>query len=291
MVTTLLKIPWRSKSTGINFYKKESYSNQLTFLQCLDMSPPLRYSGCTNISFTETEKTFNACINVANLQLNSKNDVSVGARVAFTLIFGLLVLMLVSSAENITVLVSLLGKSFPAKSIYIYTANLASTDSLLTLLVAINPITRQMVGNAGDEIVCKLSYFAIETSLIASVLTLVAIGYKRYKEVVSLNIATLHSWNQERRMARKQCWVIWLIAGISASPFLSARSVNDKSECIINENWPAVYVKVYLPFLFLMFVYCRIYCFLRSHRIANAIVFSANHPSQNVHFPATCLCL
>ena len=258
------------------------------------MSPPLRYSGCSNISVTKTEKIFNACINVTNLQLNSKNDVPVGERVAFTAIFGLLVL--VSLAENIIVLVNLLRKSFPAKAIYIYTANLASTDLLLTLSVVLIPITRQMIGKAGDEIACKLSYFTIETSLIASVLTLVAIGYKRHNKVTSLNIATLHSWNQEKRVARKQCWVIWLIASISASPFLSARSINDKSECTMNENWSAMYVKLYLvshfvifflfPISFLMFVYCRIYHFLRSHRISNAVVFCPNHASQNVHSPA-----
>ena len=256
------------------------------------MSPPVRYSGCTNISFTETGKNVNACIiNVTNLQLSPKNDAPIGEKVAFTFIFALL--LLVSLMGNITVLVTLFCKSFPARSLYIYTANLASTDLLLTLSLALNPITRHMTGKAGDEIVCKLSYFTIETSLIASVLMLVAIGYKRYSKLTSLNIATEHSLNQERRVARKQCWVIWLIAGISASPFLSARSVNDKSECIINENWPAVYVKLYFvshfvifflfPFLFLTFVNCRIYCFLRSHTIPNAIVFNANHPSQNVH--------
>ena len=97
-------------------------------------------------------------------------------------------------------------------------------------------------------------------------------------------------------MARKRCWVIWLIAGISASPFLSAHSINDKSECINYENWPVVYVKLYLvshfviiflfPFLFLTFVYCRIYCFLRSHTIPSTIEHKAKYPSQNAHFPA-----
>ena len=70
------------------------------------MSPPVRYSGCTNISLTETGKTFNACVNVTNLQLNSKNDAPVGERVAFTSIFVLLVLL--SLGGNITVLVSYL---------------------------------------------------------------------------------------------------------------------------------------------------------------------------------------
>ena len=257
------------------------------------MYPPVRYSDCTNISFTGTGKTFNACINVTNLQLNSKNDVPVGERVAFTFIFALL--LLVSLAGNIIVLVTLLRKSLPPRSIYIYTINLASTDLLLTLSLVLRAIARNMTGRAGDEIVCKLSHFTIETTLIASVLTLVAIGYKRYNKVMSLNIATLHSWNQERRVARKQCWVIWLIAGISASPFLSARTVNHKSECIIYETWSAVYVKVYLvshfvlffvfPFLFLTFVQCRIYCFLRSHTVPNAIEPSTNHPSQNVYSP------
>ena len=258
------------------------------------MSPPVRYSGCTNISLTETGKTFNVCVNVTNLQLNSKNDVPVGERVAFTSIFVLLVLL--SLGGNITVLVTLLRKSFPARAIYTYTANLAGTDLLLTLSMALNSITRRMISKAGDEIVCKLSYFAIETSLIASILMLVVIGYKRYNKVTSLNNATLHSWNQERRVARKRCWVIWLIAGISTSPFLSARSINDKSECINYENWPVVYVKLYLvshfviiflfPFLFLTFVYCRIYCFLRSHTIPSTIEHKANYPSQNAHFPA-----
>ena len=257
------------------------------------MSPPLRYSGCTNISFTETGKTFNVCINVTNLQLNSENDVPVGERVAFTFIFALFLLL--SLAGNMTVLVTLLRKSLPARAIYIYTINMASTDLLLTLSLVLKAITRNMTGKAGNEIVYKLSHFTIETTFIASVLTLVVIGYKRHNKVLSLNIATLHSWNQERRVARKQCWVIWLIAGISASPLLSARSLNDKSECIINENWPAVYVKLYLvshfvifflcPFSFLTFVHCRLYYFLRSHTVPNTIGPSANHPSQNAHPP------
>ena len=258
------------------------------------MSPPVRYSGCTNISFTETGKNFNTCINVTNLQLNSKNDVPLVERVTFTSIFAFLVL--VSLTGNITVLVTLLRKSFPARAIYTYTANLASTDLLLTLSMALIPIARRMVGKAGDEIACKLSYFTIEMSFVASVLTLVAIGYKRYNKLTPLNIATLPSLNQERRVARKQCWVIWLIAGISSSPLLRALSVNDKSECTISKNWLAVYVKPYLasyfvifflfPFSFLMFVYCRIYCFLRSHTVPNAIEPSTNHPSQNAHSPA-----
>ena len=114
------------------------------------MSPPVRYSGCTNISFTETGKTFNACINVTNLQLNSENDVPVGERVAFTFIFALFLLL--SLTGNITVLVTMLRKSLPARAIYIYTANLASTDLLLTLSLVLKAITRNMTGKAGNEI-------------------------------------------------------------------------------------------------------------------------------------------
>ena len=234
------------------------------------------------------------CVSGTVFQHNSTSQVFTEGRsrrsIVITAIFVLLVCT--SFAGNVTVLVSWFRNKIPRRIIYFYTSNLASADLLATVAVALIPINNHMTSTAGD-VVCKINYFAINTSFTTSILTLVAIGLTRYQTITS--ITPTHFSQEKRNLARKRCCLIWLIAIITASPFLSVVGQNDepgRNDCVKNSNWPVLYLKMYyvmhlvlffiFPLLFVMFVSCRIYCVLRKNTALNAHGNTPGKPSFTV---------
>ena len=188
----------------------------------------------------------------------------------------------VSIGGNSLVLYSWYTKRIPRRETFFFVSNLAKSDLLLTsasLMFLMEGRAPSSVGN----FLCKAGQFLGEVSSFTSILTLVAIGRRRYSKIASISFG--HQFTADlQSTARRQCWVIWLTAAFISAPVLSTfKMVNSETSgthCVDAQNWPAVYRRVYyvfrfvfffcLPLVFLVFSYCYMYVALRKHVVQDA---------------------
>lgn len=188
-----------------------------------------------------------------------------------------ILLTCVSLVGNSLVIYIWYSKIMPQRDTFLYIANLAKSDLLLTSASLMFLMEGGKSASSFGDLMCKAGQFLGEVSSFASVLTLVAIGHHRYSKI-STSLAAIQQMTTDMQgKIRKRCGVIWLTAAVISAPVISAFSMIDTpsgTHCVDTKHWPALYRIIYyvfrfvvffcLPLAFLVFSYCHMYLALQN---------------------------
>ena len=247
------------------------------------------HSLCNNVGsffsvFNIQSKIMNVSGNsnfVNDSEVESRNTTK-GSEDNFSVIFGLLgtvyfVFFVLAFVGNILALMTCYKNYRVTTSIIlIYIASLASADLLFTVLTVFDLIAFALGEWLGGAPFCKIQGFFIETSYSASILTLVAISYERFRSITSRSLA--RSKRIETRMIIIK--LVWVVSVVLCSPVLygyvtTSDEKSGKSVCVNNLSWGDKGRQIYyslqavflflLPLGFMMWAHFSIFRLLQSH--------------------------
>ncbi|KXJ20333.1 C-X-C chemokine receptor type 2 [Exaiptasia diaphana] len=199
----------------------------------------------------------------------------------------LVLLILYSMLYIVTYLIAIVGNIMAMLTCYknyrittsillVYIASLAIADLLFTLLTTFDYVYFFTNSWPGGNAVCKLQGFFVETSYSASILTLVAISYERYRSVASKGLA--RSQRIERRTIISKG--IWVFSVLISLPLLYGYSVIEENKtgrllCVNHVSWGDRGRQIYytcqagfiylLPLSFMIWAHWKIFQVLKVH--------------------------
>ena len=112
-------------------------------------------------------------------------------------------------------------------------ADILNASSAALVFISFLTVGRHWLSGTFGLITCKLSYFSVPFSVAASILTVVTMGLDRFMAAhATIRPLTLKG-------IRCAIVVIWLLAGLSASPYLYTMSTEEKSDgkCYCIGKW------------------------------------------------------
>ena len=160
-----------------------------------------------------------------------------------------------------------------------FIASLASADLLFALLTVFDMVYFFTQTWPGGVVVCKVQGFLIETSYSASILTLVAISYERYRSVASKRDRSQTQRVDQRTIVVK---AVWVLAVVLCTPVLYGyTTVEDGARllCLNDVSWGDEGRQIYyslqavilflLPLSVMIFAHVKIFRVLSSHNRNN----------------------
>lgn len=162
-----------------------------------------------------------------------------------------------------------------------YIASLATADLLFALFTTFD-LAYFFTGTwPGGNPICKIQGFLLETSYSASILTLVAISYERYRSVASLSPATRRRVEQRTVVVK----AVWVVSAVLCAPVLygytTVRDEHDNKLLCLNEvSWHdsgrqtyyslQAFVLFLFPLSFMIWAHVKIFGVLSLHNRTNA---------------------
>lgn len=199
----------------------------------------------------------------------------------------LVLLILYSMLYIVTYLIAIVGNIMAMLTCYknyrittsillVYIASLAIADLLFTLLTTFDYVYFFTNTWPGGNTVCKLQGFFVEMSYTASILTLVAISYERFRSISAKGLA--RSQRIERRTIITKG--IWVFSALICLPLFYGYSVRTEENtgrllCVNHVSWGDSGRQIYyscqaffiylLPLSFMLWAHWKIFKVLKVH--------------------------